>query len=218
MKTEALSFALALLCLSTAAWADPGEPSRAAPLLAERARLDAAEKQLVAALAVAAKAEAAACRELPRGGAVRGQISVTTSRGETDNVSDIAVDLYPEKIIRQWLGGVNALAPAEIKNLTALSTGTSSTRFEMNLAAWNSISKYEKFAPLPVRAAETDAEGKFSIDVPRGDGPFYLVAQATNETEDRLELYLWIIKAAPGQTLWLNNSNMASDSIDLSNT
>ncbi len=219
MKIRCLSFALALLGLSTVASTGSNDAAPSiSQMLAERARLDAAEKQLSLTLASKAKNAAIECASLPHGGVIEGQVSVTTSRGETDKLSGIAVDLYPEKIIHAWLGGVNALAPDEISNLTALSKTTASSRFEMNLAAWNSISKYEKFAPPPARATETDADGKFKIDVPRGAGSFYIVAQATNETEDRLELYLWIIKAEPGKKLWLDNSNMASDSIDLSNT
>jgi hypothetical protein len=216
----------ALLCglaifgwpLGSAAVADDAGPL--SQILAERSRLDQAEKHLAEQLAVQSKADAAAGRALPDGAPVHGQISVTTSRGETDKLAGIAVDLYSEKTLRAWLGGVNALAPRELKNLGALAqaNGIPTARYAMNLAAWNSISKYEKFAPSPVREAVTDGEGRFRISVPAGPGLYYLVAQSTNETEDRLELYLWIIKAVPGETLWFNNANMASDAIDLSNT
>ena len=57
-------------------------------------------------------------------------------------------------------------------------------------------------------SAMTDADGNFSLTLPRGGGEIFLVAQAARSVGLEKEYYFWVVPAV-ADNVSLNNSNLA---------
>jgi len=72
---------------------------------------------------------------------------------------------------------------------------------------------YLAFLQSPIRTAETDAEGKFVIEIPQ-TGKFVIAAQAQRSIGDHTEHYYWLqpvsLESQPQFTQNLSNNNLTS--------
>ena len=72
---------------------------------------------------------------------------------------------------------------------------------------------YFAFFQSPIRTAETDAEGKFVIEIPQ-TGKFVIAAQAQRSIGDHTEHYYWLqpvsLEGQPQRTQNFSNSNLTS--------
>jgi hypothetical protein len=81
------------------------------------------------------------------------------------------------------------------------------------LQNWPLVESQTYFAglPTPLAVAKTDADGKFSFQLPTKD-EFVLVAQAQRQVPDNVEKYFWLIRVhsdgKPEMQVMLSNDNL----------
>lgn len=132
-------------------------------------------------------------------GTVSGQVFVSTQGGENFKLGAVQVGLFARDAIDILLAGLKKYADYKIQN-------------DFFDHVYYSGAFYFAYFQFPIQTAETDADGKFAIEVPK-TGRFVIAAQAQRSVGDHTEHYYWLQPVSPesGQRIQnLSNNNLTS--------
>ena len=181
----------------------------------------------------AAEQAASQAYQTARKGTVTGQVFVSTKGGENFKLGAVQVGLFAREAVDTLLVELKKYADIKIQQLRP-SVDAAKAAYEQaraaNHAAFDAASdKYFKadrelryyysgdfyfsYLRSQLHTAETDADGKFVIQVPQS-GKFVIGAQAKRSVDDETESYYWLQPVAlAGQkqfTQNLSNNNLTS--------
>ena len=157
--------------------------------------------------------------------AVTGQVSILTREKETIPMASIHVRLYTEEQIRAALDMLTANGGNEDKKLQPTlddekSRATAKKSDDVIKAYRDTLGKFYYYSsqayyadnlPAPVADSVTDADGKFTMSIPK-TGSWALVAQGQHTKDNQTQGYLWITKMDPAaiakNQVVLNDDNL----------
>ncbi len=129
-------------------------------------------------------------------GTLSGQIFVSTTGGENFKLGAVQVALFARDAIDILLTG--------LKN---------KIQHDFFDYPYRSGAFYFAYLQFPIQTAETDADGKFAIEIPQ-TGKFVIAAQAQRSIGDHTEHYYWLqpvsLEGQPELTQNLSNRNLTS--------
>lgn len=142
-------------------------------------------------------------------GTLSGQVFVSTKGGENFKLGAVDVALFARDAIDVLLPGLKANADIKIQQLHS----SVDSAFSRKLDRYYSGAFYFDFLGFPIQSAETDADGKFVIQVPQS-GRFVIAAQAKRSVGDNTEHYYWLqpisLEGQQQLTQNLSNNNLTS--------
>ncbi len=142
-------------------------------------------------------------------GQLNGQVFIATKGGLNVKLGQVEVVLIPVKRVSPWIHHKaevidsesarlkNSVNPDDMKALVHL--------FDADF--------YFEDLPRPDFSALTDADGKFSMKVPR-NGKYIVAARARRSVGEEEEKYAWLfdfsMDGAPDKTIMLSNNNLTT--------
>jgi hypothetical protein len=147
----------------------------------ERAKTAEADlKRLPEQFQVAEQRSAQAYQSATKG-TLSGQVFVSTKGGENFKLGAVEVALFARDAIDVLLAGLKTNADIKIQAL----------RRSVDASSYISGAFYFGLLGFPIQRVETDADGKFVIQVPQS-GRFVIAAQAKRSVGDDTEHYYWL--------------------------
>jgi hypothetical protein len=113
-------------------------------------------------------------------GTVSGQVFVSTKGGENFKLGAVEVGLFARDAIDVLIAGIKKYADIQIQQVDAAKA-----------ERYYSGAFYFGYLGFPIHTAETDAEGKFVMEVPKS-GRFVIAAQAERSVGKYTEHYYWL--------------------------
>jgi len=157
----------------------------------------------------AAEQRASKAYESAAKGALSGQVFVSSRGGENFKLGAVQVGLFARDAIDTLLPAIKKNADYKIGQLRQ--RHNQKALDELNFCYSGGF--YLALLQSPIRTAETDADGKFVIDVPR-TGAFVIAAQARRSVGDTTEYYYWLqpvsLEGQQQLTQNLSNNNLTS--------
>ena len=161
-------------------------------------------KRLLEQFQVAEQRSAQAYQSATKG-TLSGQVFVSTKGGENFKLGAVEVALFARDAIDILLAGLKTNADIKMAALRR-SVG-------VNRGSYISGAFYFGLLGFPIQRVETDADGKFVIQVPQS-GRFVIAAQAERSVGDDTEHYYWLqpvsLNGQQQLTQNLSNNNLTS--------
>jgi hypothetical protein len=141
---------------------------------------------------------------------ISGQCFIVTKGGENIKLGLITIAIYDPKTMDSFNKFAGDYMRLVDKAADLLMDSTDSTALDKTDGILEMAYDGYKISPAPLASVKTDADGKFTLKrLPKGD--FILFAYGSRNVGDKIEHYVWQLKAAQvrGQTqLFLSNDNM----------
>ena len=151
-------------------------------------------------------------------GTLSGQVFVSSKGGENFKLGAVQVALFSRDSVDVLIAGLKTYADIKIQELTRSANAPQTAR-EQRVVILKSRDFYYSgsfyFGSLysAIQTAETDADGKFIIEVPRS-GRFVIAAQAKRSVMQYAEHYYWLqpvsLEGQQQLTQNLSNNNLTS--------
>ena len=149
----------------------------------------------------AAEQRASQAYQTAKKGTVAGQVFVSSRGGENFKLGAVEVGLFARDAVDSLVAGLKTYA--DIKN--------QNQKWQRDF--YYSGSFYFSYLQSAIQTAETDADGKFIIEVPL-TGAFVIAAQARRSVGDTTEYYYWLqpvsLEGQQQLTQNLSNNNLTS--------
>ena len=151
-------------------------------------------------------------------GALSGQVFVSSRGGENFKLGAVQVALFARGAVDFLVAGLKTYADIKIQELTRSTNAPPETTTEQremldNRDSYYSGSFYFSFLQSAIQTAETDADGKFVIPVPK-TGAFVVAAEAKRSVGRDTEHYYWLqpvsLEGQQQLTQNLSNNNLTS--------
>jgi hypothetical protein len=143
----------------------------------------------------AAEQRATKAYESAAKGALSGQVFVSSRGGENFKLGAVQVGLFARDAIDTLLPAIKKNADYKIgqlrKEVAEAKAAEDQAEANQKLNFCYSGGFYFALLQSPIRTAETDADGKFVIEVPKA-GAFVIAAQAKRSVGDDTEHYYWL--------------------------
>jgi hypothetical protein len=166
----------------------------------------------------AAEQRASQAYQTAKKGTVAGQVFVSSRGGENFKLGAVEVGLFARDAVDALLAGLKTYADIKIQELTRSANAPPETTAEQREIldkrdSYYSGSFYFSYLQSAIQTAETDADGKFIIEVPL-TGAFVIAAQARRSVGDTTEYYYWLqpvsLEGQQQLTQNLSNNNLTS--------
>jgi len=127
----------------------------------------------------AAEQRASQAYQTAKKGTVAGQVFVSSRGGENFKLGAVEVGLFARDAVDALVAGLKTYADIKIQEQ------------KWRRVFFYSGSFYFSYLQSPIRTAETDADGKFVMEVPKS-GRFVIAAQAKRSVGNETEEYYWL--------------------------
>jgi len=135
-------------------------------------------------------------------GTLSGQIFVSTEGGENFKLGAVQVSLFARDAIDALLAGLKGYV--DDFGVPGAKSGYS---------GYHTGGFYFSILGSPIQSVETDADGKFVIEIPK-TGPFVIAAQAQRRVGEKRERYYWLqpvsLEGQQQRVQNLSNNNLTS--------